>query len=67
MERLRLMLSTRPLELLKLPLPPSVEILHPERSILLLGDGYSFDAGAFCYLTRSAPVGAKGLGPPPSQ
>jgi hypothetical protein len=56
------MAPTRTIELLKLPLPPSVEILHPERSILLLGDGYSFDAGAFCYLTRSAPVGAKGLG-----
>jgi hypothetical protein len=54
------MLSARPIELLKLPLPPGVEILHPEKSILRFGEGYSFDAGALCYLNRSAPVGAKG-------
>lgn len=56
------MLSARPIMLLKLPLPPGVEILHPEKSILRFGEGYSFDAGALCYLIRSAPVGAKGLG-----
>ncbi|MCX4177507.1 MULTISPECIES: hypothetical protein [Paraburkholderia] len=47
------MLSERPVDLLTMPFPAEVELLHPERAILLFGEGESFDIGAFCYTTRS--------------
>jgi hypothetical protein len=61
------MLSARPIELLQLPLPPTVEIPHPERSILLMAGANSFDAGAFCYLTRSAIGSSTALSRPRSE
>src|SRR5258708_17715590 len=61
------MMSARPIELLQLPLPPTVEILCPEKSILLLAGANSFDAGAFCYLTRSAVGSSTRLSRPRSE
>jgi hypothetical protein len=55
------MLTPRPIELLQLPLSPKAEIMHPEMSILVFPGATSFDAGAFCYLTRSAIVRSRRL------
>lgn len=56
------MLSERPIELIKMPVPAEVEILHPERAILLFGEGESFDIGAFCYKTRCAAEKSRKFG-----
>ncbi len=52
-------LQARVIDVLAMPLSAGADVLHPDRSVLAFGDGYSFDLGAFCYAKRSAPVGAR--------
>ena len=45
-------MSQRITEVIDVPFPAGVEILHPERVVLRFEHGISFDIGALCYLIR---------------
>jgi hypothetical protein len=45
--------TTREVELHHLPLPKRFILLHPNRAVLVYGEGITFDIGSLCYLHRS--------------
>ncbi len=53
-------LDVREIEVLRLPVDPAIELLHPERLIMEYGDGIAVDIGAFAFLRRSKPAPANG-------
>lgn len=44
--------ASRPVEIHDLPLPPGLQLLHPERILLRYFKSHTIDAGALCYLRR---------------